>query len=386
MEAASWLEGLLESVRLAGGLEGLWRYPWARVALMACARAEAGASAATRRDDLQRAVAGLRRSAAEARELADTARAVGPVTALARLQGLAAGARTPDWMRVEDWLGPGPRQAWEHQAMVAGLCLELDIPRGAVSRRALQALAETACLLEAAAEALEAGAYLARRHPQVQRYLETLPGLEVRDLQALKRAVADLASGVEAAMARLGSDPETGPGGLDRLVEETVAVPERALRTLASMPELQVLRGAGSPLEGLLAAADLFAVKLRYWRDRLEALLAEAGRARSTAEWLKREASSFFHLRQDVEGLLHPRSLRRAWSDLELSVTRYPLQVGQPLPAEVVPLLDSLPVQQRPVPAGQHLVVLEAHGDLYRVEVAGESRWEVPFLVVGRAG
>ena len=135
--------------------------------------------------------------------------------------------------------------------------------------------------------------------------------------------------------------------------------------------------------QGFQGRLSLFAVKFWYYREQLEHNLEEIERYRQLTDLLCRHGEIFNTLQDDLELLLSPRSLRRAWENLTVEVNRYPLLRGEQLPPECIHLLEEGRIERRLVPEEEYLTVLEEKGDLFRVEVDGLVRWEIPYLVVG---
>ncbi|NSW81745.1 MAG: hypothetical protein HPY90_00510 [Syntrophothermus sp.] len=200
---------------------------------------------------------------------------------------------------------------------------------------------------------------------------------------SIARLLREFQRELEALADKLQRYPDLSPLELEKLFEETVYRYEQELRERWSRANLPRPSRFGYRVEYTLEYLELIDVKLRYHRERLQMYLEAQGRYREVAEGLRRCRQLFSGFGEDVDNLLSPRTLKRAWKDLPVEVRRYPIKVGEKLPPECLPVLDKGYVERKPVSEKEHLVVLEEKGDVFWIQVDGIERWEVPYLVVG---
>ena len=245
---------------------------------------------------------------------------------------------------------------------------------------------------------LEVRDYVASIQPVLERILALRRDLRCRELMAqpgyvepadmekiqsmsrlLREFECELGNGAE----KLRQGRDLNPRELEQVAEAAVFRFEKELTRRMGRAEFKVPMRLQLENEGFRGRLSLFAVKFWYYREQLEHSLQEIDRYRHLTDLLRRHGEIFDVLQDDLELLLSPRSLRRAWGDLTVEVNRYPLIRGEQLPSECVHLLEEGRIERRLVPEKEYLTVLEEKGDLFRVEVDGLVRWEIPHLVVG---
>lgn len=280
-------------------------------------------------------------------------------------------------------LGLGPRV--QAQAERVQLLLELETLQHTVPERSVQALG---CLkdylsgiLSLLTRIMELESVVPCR--EMIKDARQLGKLNLAEVEAVGRLLREFARELGACMDRLEHGQNLSPAELERLVGEPLDRYERELRKRVAARAYYSLGGLGTSLRETLSGLALFWVKFTYFRDRLDASLQELDRYRELYDLLRGYKEAFANLQDDTGLLLSPRTLHRCWKDITVEVERYPLQRGRKFPEGCCHLLEQGGIERRLVPEERHLTVLEERGDIFRVEVDGLARWEIPYVVVG---
>ncbi len=93
------------------------------------------------------------------------------------------------------------------------------------------------------------------------------------------------------------------------------------------------------------------------------------------------------NIRADLERILAPRNISRAWKEVNVKVDRVPLQKGQVFPLDYLYLLDKHLVETRLCQDGQEdNLILHEEGDLFIIRVDELLEEEMPYLVIAQKG
>ncbi|MEN6326596.1 MAG: hypothetical protein ABFD18_10395 [Syntrophomonas sp.] len=130
--------------------------------------------------------------------------------------------------------------------------------------------------------------------------------------------------------------------------------------------------------------------ELSYFQLRLEILNTQQSQATQTYARLHQIGqmlASYFTLitdiKADLERMLAPRNLSRAWKDLRVKVERVVLDKGRYFPHDYLDLLDKYRVETRISEQPDNIVLYE-EGDIFIIRVEDLCEEEVPYLVVSQ--
>lgn len=143
-----------------------------------------------------------------------------------------------------------------------------------------------------------------------------------------------------------------------------------------------------------IASLDLQLGKLKhelsYFRLRLEILNTQqiqASQTQARLHQIGQMLASYFTLitdiKADLERMLAPRNLSRAWKDLRVKVERVVLEKDRYFPHDYLDLLDKYRVETRISEQPDNMVLYE-EGDIFIIKVEDLCEEEVPYLVVSQ--
>lgn len=93
------------------------------------------------------------------------------------------------------------------------------------------------------------------------------------------------------------------------------------------------------------------------------------------------------NIRGDLERILAPRNISRAWKEVNIKVDRIPLQKGHVFPPEYIYLLDKHLVETHLCQDGQEdNLILHEEGDLFIIRVDELLEEEMPYLIITQKG
>lgn len=155
------------------------------------------------------------------------------------------------------------------------------------------------------------------------------------------------------------------------------------LDTLAANDEISLI----APLNTILNRVEL---ELSFLQTRLEFLSAkqtQSALAYARLSNITQALSSYYKLimdiQADLERLLAPRNLSRAWKDLQLKVEHITLEKGRYFPGEYIDLLDKYQIETRLAEQESNIILYE-EGDLFIIKVEDLREEEMPYLVVSQ--
>ncbi|MDD3268033.1 MAG: hypothetical protein PHX14_01810 [Syntrophomonadaceae bacterium] len=142
-----------------------------------------------------------------------------------------------------------------------------------------------------------------------------------------------------------------------------------------------------APLDLLLSKLEH---ELSYFQLRLEILTAQQNQSAQVFTRLAQIDQMLFSylvlitdIRADLERLLAPRNLSRAWKDMQVKVEHLALEKGRYFPSDYLDLLDKYRVETRMT--GQHSnIILHEEGDIFIIKVENLREEEVPYLVISQ--
>ncbi len=86
-------------------------------------------------------------------------------------------------------------------------------------------------------------------------------------------------------------------------------------------------------------------------------------------------------IRSDLERMMAPRNISRAWKDIYIKIERIPLETGKLFPDEYIFLLTQNTTYDASSELPRHTLLYE-EGDLFVIKVAGQTAYELPILVL----
>lgn len=148
---------------------------------------------------------------------------------------------------------------------------------------------------------------------------------------------------------------------------------------------LKALAPQGSPLQYWQKSIDL---ELSSLSNQIDFLKEKNTHLRQTTQeyleiinLLDTHLNLLASVRSDLERLLAPRNISRAWKDILIRIERIPLQKGQVFPADYKNLLQDNLVQRKTGAAIPDTILYEA-GDLFIIKVNDQIIAELPHLVL----
>lgn len=87
------------------------------------------------------------------------------------------------------------------------------------------------------------------------------------------------------------------------------------------------------------------------------------------------------NIRSDLERLLAPRNISRAWKDIYIKIDRIPLETGKVFPPQYQSLLQENLVQTKISEAAPNTILYE-EGDLFIIKVDDQTAVEIPTLIL----
>ncbi|MDD4563147.1 MAG: hypothetical protein PHW39_08745 [Syntrophomonadaceae bacterium] len=152
-------------------------------------------------------------------------------------------------------------------------------------------------------------------------------------------------------------------------------------KELTCFPELLAGLECGElQLSLLTARIDLLNQKQEHHNEVLKHLL-------TIVNMLDNYLNLLANIRADLERILAPRNISRAWKEVNVKVDRVPLQKGQVFPLDYLYLLDKHLVETRLCQDGQEdNLILHEEGDLFIIRVDELLEEEMPYLVIAQKG
>ena len=130
----------------------------------------------------------------------------------------------------------------------------------------------------------------------------------------------------------------------------------------------------------LIARIDLLNQKQEHHNEVLEHLS-------TIVNMLDNYLDLLSNIRGDLERILAPRNISRAWKEVNIRVDRVPLQKGQVFPQDYLYLLDKHLVETHLYQNGQEdNLILHEEGDIFIIRVDELLEEEVPYLVIAQKG
>ncbi len=130
--------------------------------------------------------------------------------------------------------------------------------------------------------------------------------------------------------------------------------------------------------------------ELSYFQLRLEILNTQQSQAVQTytrlnqiGQILASYLTLITDIKADLERMLAPRNLSRAWKDMRVKVERVALEKGRYFPHDYLDLLDKYRVETR-ISEEPDNIVLYDEGDIFIIKVEDLCEEEVPYLVVSQ--
>ena len=150
---------------------------------------------------------------------------------------------------------------------------------------------------------------------------------------------------------------------------------------LTCFPELVTgLKRAELQLSLLITRIDLLNQKQEHHNEVLKHLL-------TIVNMLDNYLNLLANIRADLERILAPRNISRAWKELNIKVDRISLQKGQVFPADYLYLLDKHLVETHLCQDGQEdNLILHEEGDIFIIRVDELLEEEMPYLVIAQKG
>lgn len=87
------------------------------------------------------------------------------------------------------------------------------------------------------------------------------------------------------------------------------------------------------------------------------------------------------NIRSDLERLMAPRNISRAWKDIYIKIERIPLETGKVFPSQYQSLLQSNLIQMKTSEAETN-TILHEEGDLFIIKVDDQTSVEIPNLIL----
>lgn len=152
-------------------------------------------------------------------------------------------------------------------------------------------------------------------------------------------------------------------------------------RELACFPELNnLLNRLEVELSLLRARIDLLNQKQEHHNEVLKRFL-------SIVNMLDNYLNLLANIRADLERILAPRNISRAWKEVAVKVERIPLEKGQVFPPDYLYLLDKHLVETRIAEDEQeNNLVLYEEGDIFIIRVDELLEEEMPYLLIAQKG
>ncbi len=150
---------------------------------------------------------------------------------------------------------------------------------------------------------------------------------------------------------------------------------------LTCFPELITgLKRTELQLSLLVTRIDLLNQKQEHHNEVLKHLL-------TIVNMLDNYLNLLANIRADLERILAPRNISRAWKELNIKVDRIPLQKGQVFPLDYRYLLDKHLVETHLCQDGQEdNLILHEEGDIFIIRVDELLEEEMPYLVIAQKG
>jgi len=229
--------------------------------------------------------------------------------------------------------------------------------------------------------------YVPGQQGSILAFVNALPDLAPEALTNLNLAVKNHINRLESTILNLSetSEPDFSyySNSIQAMLDQTLPIIAGAMST----PAITAI----TPLASRLHRVEL---DLLFARDQLQLLNEKHHHARRVQDkllqiinMLDNNQNLLANIKSDLERLLNPRNLARAWKDVRIKIERIPLETGREFPPEYLDLLDRHKIETRIAPQikKNHLVLLE-EGDIFIIKVEDQVIEEVPYLVIAQKG
>jgi len=229
--------------------------------------------------------------------------------------------------------------------------------------------------------------YIPGQQGSILSFVQALPDLAPEALTNLDGKVKEHIDRLESTILNLSesSEPDFSyySKALQAMLEQTLPIISGALAT----PVITAI----TPLASRLHRVEL---DLLFARDQLQLLNEKHSHARRVQDqllqiinMLDNYGNLLANIKSDLERLLNPRNLARAWKDVKIRIERIPLEAGREFPPDHLDMLDRHQIETRIAPhiKKNHLVLLE-EGDIFIIKVEDQVIEEVPYLVIAQKG
>ncbi|HHV17162.1 MAG TPA: hypothetical protein GXX58_11450 [Gelria sp.] len=170
---------------------------------------------------------------------------------------------------------------------------------------------------------------------------------------------------------------------IQEILQPAMSLLKNAVATegIDCFPELLAsLRHGELQLALLIARIDLLNQRQEHHNEVLEHLS-------TIVNMLDNYLDLLSNIRGDLERILAPRNISRAWKEVNIRVDRVPLQKGQVFPQDYLYLLDKHLVETHLYQNGQEdNLILHEEGDIFIIRVDELLEEEVPYLVIAQKG
>ncbi|HBQ25300.1 MAG TPA: hypothetical protein DD791_02800 [Syntrophomonas sp.] len=168
---------------------------------------------------------------------------------------------------------------------------------------------------------------------------------------------------------------------IQEILQPATSLLKNAAKELTCFPELLTgLNCEELQLSLLMARIDLLNRKHEHHNEVLKHLL-------TIVNMLDNYINLLANIRADLERILAPRNISRAWKEVNIKVDRIPLQKGQVFPLEYLYLLDKHLVETHLCQDDQqNNLILHEEGDIFIIRVDELLEEEMPYLVIAQRG
>lgn len=218
-------------------------------------------------------------------------------------------------------------------------------------------------------------------------FVHALPDLAPEALTKLDLAVKNHIEQLEKAIINLSETSEPDFSFHSKTIKGMLDGTLPIITTAMSTPAIIAI----TPLASRLHRVEL---DLLFARDQLQLLNEKHNHARRVQDkllqiinMLDNYQNLLANIKSDLERLLNPRNLARAWKDVKIKIDRIPLDVGREFPQDHLDLLDRHKIETRIAPQiKKNNVVLLEEGDIFIIKVEDQIIEEVPYLVIAQKG
>jgi len=218
-------------------------------------------------------------------------------------------------------------------------------------------------------------------------YVSMLPKIKSGELNNLHQQVKERVEIMDKTLLQLSEASEPDFGYFSTTTQSLLDKALPVISAAIANPSLESI----SPLASRLQRVEL---ELLFAQDQLRLLNEKDRHAKRVREKLLQLINMLDNylgllgtIRSDLERLLAPRNLARAYKDIHIEVDRIPLQVGQEFPPEHLQLLDRYRIETRIAPnIKKNHMILQEEGDLFIIRVEDQVIEEMPFLVIAEKG